>query len=457
MFSFDLKESGDLCRQILEYHKVAPDALDQVLAHWQSAKEPLLRCLGPTGRVEMPSEMEVTPKYRHDTYYNAISQVRMELPSSLEKACLDYLSEYFPTSWITDGCIEAGKTLRTREESVKIPKGQKLTRAVAAYLRACGLDNDRASVISELVMRGQNVQQKGTLVLSVNPVDLLLTGEHGSFTTCHALTGSRKSGNYQYLIDAQTAVAYFYMEPRRHRDLAELPWKLWRQLVVFDIPQRAIGFCRHYPDTLIADEQHKKIRERCARIMTQITGTSADWVVTRNLKVYDFASNQLTAYIDVLTMVMTAGAYRIPQLTLPTPLCPGCAKLEHYVPHDRLCCTACLNASKPCTHCKTPTKHDKTAILYRDIRPVCGKCVAQHYRPCPSCHITTSKSDMVHGVCPSCHITTSNCNRCDKRTVGYVCERCRGITGTITAPTTTTTATANTTVTTTATVDPPPF
>jgi hypothetical protein len=392
MFSFEMQESGELCRRILtKYMEV--EAWDSFFSAYKRAKEPIINILGPTGRVEVSAELSTNAEQKLVSYLAAIASVISAREDDvLVVTALRYLDRYFPHDWVRVGEIHAGSSIMTSNGGkAKIAKGMKLSRAVAAYLRGCGLDNDKASMITdEIFKRSQLSGTEGILVVSVNPVDLLLTGEHASFTSCHSLAGGHRSGNFQYLLDRQTLVGYFYREARKYEGVEGiLPWKLWRQLIIFDVDRVAIGFCRHYPEQLISDEQHKKIREICGRAMSRLTGVmNLVWDLdSTKWEKSTFSSNvpkNATAYLDFVSLTMTASKHRHPFLILPPPMCPGCARYDGVLKPDKLVCEACHQLGQPCAGCAILTKGKEGAVKFRS-RFYCTKCKVAHLFECPHC------------------------------------------------------------------------
>lgn len=134
-------------------------------------------------------------------------------------------------------------------EYIIIPKGMKITKAFKYFHLTPDDLKDLQSVASRLI---QQDCIKGTLCLSVHPLDYLSMSENVSnWRSCHSLDGVYRNGCLSYMADCNTILCYL-----RSDDLVKLPnfppdilWnnKKWRMVLHFDGYQDICFTGRQYP------------------------------------------------------------------------------------------------------------------------------------------------------------------------------------------------------------------
>jgi hypothetical protein len=462
MFSFTLEESAAQAKAILEAYGCYTEGWDKFVAHYLKVKGPLIEAIDPvTGRIEFPGKVDIVAGERESLYCQGLSVMRgrYSIASCVGKA-LAALERHFPYAFARTDLIphKYEARLATVGPAHVIKKGLKFSKAVAAYLRACGLEEDLAASVTADIMRESGIAPvAGTLVLSVNILDLLLTGEHLTCAaTCHNLAGGYRSGNLQYLSDKQTCVAYFYAKSTGHKKVPiELPLKQWRQLVCYDPEHKSVSFLRHYPQPgVISERQHRIVRERAAKVMGKLLGTeSTTWVLTRFKTADDCEGKGTTvatqgsdawtvtrkeegwsnAYMDwISTMVyLEDGGREKLHLRLPHPTCPGCGKANR-MRADGLNCEACAKSTVRCVLCRISVRGEQN-ITYIGTSGVCLHCAAASTFICPRCSIRTmnqnARSRDGQTVCLACSLVDRyECPSCgDIRETDDGYEEVRGV------------------------------
>jgi hypothetical protein len=93
----------------------------------------------------------------------------------------------------------------------------------------------------------QSLNGTGTAVLSIHPTDYVIISEYTTgWRSCHSLDGEYKVGNFAYMQDSCTVVAYVQTSEGL---------KSWRQLAFINLEDNTIVQSRQYPRTLQVNEQ----------------------------------------------------------------------------------------------------------------------------------------------------------------------------------------------------------
>jgi hypothetical protein len=135
---------------------------------------------------------------------------------------------------------------------------------------------------SQILSSFKNV--KGTVVLSINPIDFMLVSAHtkGDWRSCHNyLDGRYKTAGISYALDKYTAVVYAYEEKTEYNieNFSEiLPLKLWRQMVYLDRKNRSAVFAKEYPGP---NPLYSKFsRKIIAKLYSEMFNINPAWLVT---------------------------------------------------------------------------------------------------------------------------------------------------------------------------------
>ncbi len=245
----------------------------------------------------------------------------------------------------------------------------------------------------------------GTLVLSANPLDILLISESASFKSCHCLAedASCRSGALQYLLDGFTAVAYFYKEERKYKATgARLPHKLWRRLVFFGSGGAVLS--RQYPTSGAAPDGAKSaLDEAVAATLDGGDNPPEKWGTVKAIHlqgqpnsspVSSPAGGPKLAYVDCIYshgghLVFLGDDPKWPSLSLAkTVPCPNCVSGELTL-CNRLRCLDC--SAEACSHCGEKFQAD--ALVRHCGEKFCNLCYGELFYSCGLCGTSTRRSE----------------------------------------------------------------
>ncbi len=281
----------------------------------------------------------------------------------------------------------------------------------------------------------QSAKQTGTLIVSINPLDILLIS-HMGITSCHRLgsnidgagAGEYAAGTLQYLVDRYTAVSYLtnnHMKPVsiNHTNCDfQYPFKLWRQLCYIDVNNLSALFMRQYMND--HEDAHALARKMVARALRGSIGKpKIGWTKTvsndgQDLKDLIYNESDL-AYIDPPSSMIKlkhpdAGA---PDITLDIePYCPVCGESK-ITESKALVCNNCNNI-KVCLECDKPYQGDE--MYEYDGCYYCPDCYHDLFESCTGCYEVVYKAYMYYfnneWYCYSCVDNVSvQCSICGER------------------------------------------
>jgi len=136
-------------------------------------------------------------------------------------------------------------------------------------------------MVSRVLEEVRNSEE--TVVLSINPVDILFNSEHtNGWRSCHNIVnGEFATAGLSMLLDSTSTIAYSFKEERMIELLEDpsitLPSKIWRQMVSFNLEQQAAVFGREYPGT--SDMPSKYARRLAAQVLTAYHNVEYKWKV----------------------------------------------------------------------------------------------------------------------------------------------------------------------------------
>lgn len=165
----------------------------------------------------------------------------------------DSLGEFFATQ--REGFYENKVTSEyyLDNNGTIIPLGMKLGKAIGRYFSDEYTDEDIYRVQTEASRLIQENMVTGKLCLSVHPLDFLSSSENNhSWRSCHALDGEYRAGNFSYMLDDCTVIAYLKSDKpdcKLPRFPEDVPWndKKWRCLFHFDFNRGMVWAGRQYP------------------------------------------------------------------------------------------------------------------------------------------------------------------------------------------------------------------
>lgn len=142
-----------------------------------------------------------------------------------------------------------------------IPNGVKVGKSIKRFYEkfyGSELDEGHKNTLLKIQMIMSNAQQKskvkGDLYLSVHPLDFLtISTNNHNWVSCHALNHCYSAGNFAYMQDSSTCVAYLLTPGNEQVQLQKLPkgclWndKSWRMLMFLSEDKKFAAAGRHYP------------------------------------------------------------------------------------------------------------------------------------------------------------------------------------------------------------------
>lgn len=320
-------------------------------------------------------------------------------------------------------------------------------------------------VVSETLKGGS------TVVLSINPLDMLLAS-HGDITSCHNIVdGGYRSGVISYICDGVTAIAFAYRRSASIRIVSEnscvTPIKTWRQMVYFDKTRLSAIHSRQYTRNIPPFE--KMARRFSARVLADFGQVPYEWYVSsscsascedddgecgsskyRILSSYwayrDDASSRIKMKQGGENPNVQIGAERIPCLICgghrwhnssdaghftcedcggdDITFCVNCNERidgEIYWFHDDAWCEYCYEDNiSQCYDCGEDVLTDDLCRVIRngDTEYVCQDCFNDHYNLCHFCGENFHNNDLTFVdaendyVCDDCMDNVEECECC---------------------------------------------
>jgi hypothetical protein len=423
-FDFDIEKSWRAVGSVL-----GAAVSEKFIKRWRSAKEPYLSVLGKTGRVEEKVYLNV----EHAAVMDAFFSLHNAFAGTYVARALSYYYSSYPIEWLADNTLKAAvPDPRPGKEGKLLPAGTKVTRylEMLALSYYDGTQECRRVVfsvqLSQAIARLKPSQY--TIVLSVNPLDMLLVSEHtaGGWRSCHALDGEYCAGTLSYMLDGVTAVAYAYRTTDKHEKTGlVLPRKVWRQMVYFDLDGMSALLSRQYP----GDDQRleKETRRLAAKLLSDYHGAPQKWLFrtlyaandadtdTASLNAYSLGKCSNWHYRDTPTSWVRLAGGRPPAVVAGTSvmLCPACGAARY--PRDGdvdierqfLLCADC--AGDPvCADCGVRCSTDG-AYTGADGSDYCQNCFHDRFAYCERCGDVIEESDAFRAdgdwYCEDCYST----------------------------------------------------
>ena len=198
-----------------------------------------------------PVDFELSEQGKRDRIDDFISNTINDLISRNVFANYSELKTFFEeeSEGILDNKISKQFITSQGEE---IPVGMKIGKALSRYFSFLLLEKDINYIQVSLSQLIQENKVRGTLCLSVHPLDFLSLSENThKWRSCHALDGEYRTGNLNYMADSVTVIAYLKSEKETKlpRFPEDVPWndKKWRCLFFFDFNRGIVWAGRQYP------------------------------------------------------------------------------------------------------------------------------------------------------------------------------------------------------------------
>ena len=215
---------------------------DALASQWYEAKKYFIEAFGgkPIVRFKDKIKIELSQKEQDERFQSFLSILNDEI--NISEEFLDYLTMNKRGFFIN----------RTVEDyrPYNIHSGSKLSRTFKYFLP----DEEITRWSQDLASRYmQENKIEGYLYLSVHPLDYLTMSEtNEGWHSCHALDGSYRGGNLNYMVDNTTIVAYLADEENKKLHALEgsgLTWnsKKWRVLIHYNKENEVIYLNKQYP------------------------------------------------------------------------------------------------------------------------------------------------------------------------------------------------------------------
>ena len=429
------------------------DSLDVWRTNWQENKAWAMPYLDDDGRLETVVEYEpdmndvrfafdhcldiATAIASRTTYSSYKDDLASASVMAAVSAYLGQIVSSFSEREVINNRIEV-PVADPQNPAKNMPRATRFTKYVARRLRYCpmtidrhlwttlGLNPDNRSDLQFVVdfintVYSQVVQSirttSGKVVLSINPVDILLASAHTTkWTTCHNIfNGAYASGPVDYLQDACSMVAFAYTDvlpitnPTGFRDIL-WPRKIWRQMVYVDRDARSAVLSEEYPiaHPVYVDATCSLI----ASLFADIYGVSPNWsailptneschiddddpffdVCEGNAYVVRTHANPWHYRDEITRTMMIVPSGRKPEVVvgIGSLVCPICGGLrEHdYRESETLFCWNCRNPIR-CHVCDATIESTDDVWYapddYYETQPYCEDCFLEHFVICSSC------------------------------------------------------------------------
>jgi len=396
----------DLLKTVLNEYGYVGSTKD-LLQIWEEEKKQLLDLFGGH-TVEVSIEFVETD---NDRLRNAIKPIISDLLP------VDLLSNYTWSEW---ACGRA-------------QDGAKICKAVAKQLHERGWSEKNIERFKQVYSRvlGQ-LKVKGWLRLSCAPEELLLIADSTTgWSSCHSIGGDHARGNFAYLADKHTVVAYYYKKKARWRGF-ELPQKKWRALFYVDVPNRSCLQSRQFP------AQREPLAFAARRLLfsffAEREGVKNERTRGGEYSLEVFSPN---AYVDAHSagyrlIVRLKEGGKAPQIRIPDEtaifdlapkyFCSLCnEEIRGDVFHDPSgapVCEYCFSSHCCyCDDCGATIWHEDSNYVCDEY--VCSYCFSEHCFICPCCEeawwIDDSRSSPGGGqICIDCYNEhVARCRRCN--------------------------------------------
>ena len=453
---FLMGNAWDACTALLKHYSKRADAsADRMREHF--GKSWLVDAIDPeTGRAVIPFDPSKQPGTERlaGVVERAARMYGLQLAELIEKH--GHPADFEAMAVQADSPLLA--------VSPAIRKGQKLTRALPVLVRQAvpHFSDSEASHAANVVVNGDGQDGRpGTVVLSANPVDVLMASESAAFTSCHRLDGEYRAGTSQYAVCGQTAVAYFYSEERAYEPLkAKMTFKTWRQMVFFDTRRKSVAFARVYQSNALPESAHSLVRRAAAHALWRALGKDGtpEWTVNRKtfeaLFVNDYGdvednddrdegderANAYLAYRDEFNakrqccwIVLKQPAAAHPKVCLPRYIpCPSCqGPLDN---NAYLVCDDCRCNKHLCAQCNA--KVPERRVMWVDDHGYCVSCFNTRFFTCQCCNrrrrretsTTARNANATVQVCAEC-LASRRAAPCVQCSTVWVTSQCREAAG----------------------------
>lgn len=432
-FDFDIEKSWECVGDVLSNATGENVTVSsRFKRRWKEAKEHFLRVLGENGRVET----KVTVSADVDDARWELSRVLNRIGGTKAEEALVEFIDSGGAVWLLNNRIDVDiADPRPEKAGKKLPIGTKATKYLDMLAIKHGVSESLKQALSLEISKvlARLKDEEYTVVLSVNPLDILMASEctSGGWRSCHALDGEYCAGTLSYMLDDVTAIAYAYIstDTRYYGDEEYvLPRKVWRQMVYFDLPGKSALLSRQYPSE--NERLEKEARRLAARVLCTLHGAPLTWrfrtlsdynpsdTDTMSSDAYELKKKSSWHYQDAPTSWVRLPGGTPPRVSVGarTMLCPSCGCVREDDDHDYLLCDECLGFTR-CYECDD--RIYLCDVEEVDGRHYCRNCLEDAFARCCHCGDVFRRNDVsiVNGdeYCPSCYnkLFVSCCRCCD--------------------------------------------
>lgn len=411
-------------------HIEEPLDLEDLFQQWNTNKAKFINRFGGLIYEFGEVTIELTPEDKEKRVDAFVEDLRNDFFNADLADFVAANSETFFQNEVGYGC----------EDYPEVKPGMKLVKSFKYFEKnkkdLADLQNRASQIIQE-------DKVKGTLCFSVHPLDYLTLSENTyKWTTCHSLSGERRSGNLSYMLDSSTFIVYIKGEDG---EICGTDWnsKKWRVLFHASDDDEMLFSGKPYPffsmgaldtalnvyNNLMVEEQRKKAH--CIFEPIKYAPWSNDWMkkignrslmdAYLNYGGFPMGKRQLVqvdayslSYCDVLLStdytspyytMLRIGALKSPSNRKPMIVgsrvsCPCCN--THYIAHSEFML---------CDDCEIEYGDDevdgdivfrcdicgKRAIDGYDLgygdRMVCNTCFDDYCDYCPKCYTVYIKDE----------------------------------------------------------------
>lgn len=271
------------------FAETTPIDSSNILHNWYENKNRFMEVLNVSNNFiyEYPEEVELP--------LDETSKTEKFMNFVYDVYCMGYISlKEFLESQGMESLFE-NKVKRTYiYNGITINEGMKLLKAMKFF---CS-DSDKLEDIQNYASRIiQENKIKGTLCLSINPLDYLSISENQhKWRSCHALDGEYRSGNLSYLQDSSTIIAYIKSKgncklPHFPEDI---PWnnKKWRVLLYISPHGYTVFAGKQYPFFL--DNGLSLVKKALEKIKVLPIGETYGWWNQKSIIMSDWSNEYIT-------------------------------------------------------------------------------------------------------------------------------------------------------------------
>lgn len=219
------------------------------------SKEKFYELMDDTGRLIIPIEL--------DQEEESLKHLVLKFTQTLGFTLYNEINNSFSFEEIVENKLNENKKIENYD--LELGKGMKFSKALIKLMEKMKYPHDRRErVINDYSLTINEKKLKGTLVLSVNPIDFLTMSLSETWSSCLSPGGEYESGTMGYAVDSTTVIAFLISSKDADKLRAnEYVNKKWRKILVVSDQegQESILASRGYPydGEMLTDEAIKHL------------------------------------------------------------------------------------------------------------------------------------------------------------------------------------------------------